>query len=40
MASNNSDAVIEEENETAKRIYTSIGDTPGKPDRKTRRLSR
>ena len=41
MATNNSDTVVsEDENETAKRVYTSIGDTPGKPNRKTRRISR
>ena len=35
MATNNSDAVIsEEENETAKCVYTSIGDTPGKLNRR------
>ncbi len=36
----NSDVVIvDDENDTAKRVYTSVGDTPGKPNNKTRRLS-
>ena len=32
--------IVEEANDTAKRVYTSEGDTPGKPDKKTRRRSR
>lgn len=41
MESDNSDDVIvHEENITGKRTYTSKGDTPGKPDKKTRRIPR
>jgi hypothetical protein len=29
-----------EETDTTKRLYNYVGDTPGKPTRKTRRLSR
>ncbi len=31
---------VVDESDAAKRLYASTGDTPGKPERKTRRLSR
>lgn len=31
--------VVEQENDAAKRLHTSEGDTPGKPSKKTRRVS-
>lgn len=41
MQADNSDVVIVNEgNDIAKRVYTPKGDTPGKPDNKTRRLNR
>jgi hypothetical protein len=32
--------IVDQENDNAKRLYSSQGDTPGKPNRKSRRVSR